>query len=64
MSAAQKLLAVERRNLANSIHKAAAHAWQLGRAHRVAGYTPEMKWREDFYYMAGYNGERRKEKAV
>lgn len=46
----------ERRELTDRLYYAARNAYQFGRAHRVEGIPPSNKWREDFYYMAGYNG--------
>lgn len=53
--------ATERRNLANGIHKHASAMWAMGRSDRVAGLPRALKYGNDFYYLAGYEGERRKE---
>lgn len=48
----------ERQQLTDQLYFAARNAYQFGRAHRVEGIPPSTQWRNDFYYMAGYNGAR------
>lgn len=48
--------AEERRKLTDRLYSAARTAYQTGRSDRVEGAQPAIKWRADFYYMAGYNG--------
>jgi hypothetical protein len=52
---------IDRRNMMDAAHAQARQLWRYGRSDRIAGLNKSIIFGEDPVYLAGYEGERRKE---